>query len=256
MLGWFKKRKKKPAAEVKSQESNLDLQPAIDQREDSREPSLPEAQAPPVKAPEAPSPPAATVPELPPEEPVAPETKTSAATASPIGTRQSEPVEVKTGKATKKTLFARLTERLGKTRETFTYQMDALFLGKKEIDTDLLDDLEEILISADLGINTSMELIDDARRRVKRKELSDPESLKQTLKEKIRGFITANEQDATLVMPKTGPFVIMVIGVNGVGKTTTIGKIAYKFKRAGNSVMLVAGDTFRAAAVSQLKIWG
>lgn len=156
----------------------------------------------------------------------------------------------------KKSLFSRLTERLGKTRETFTYQMDALFLGKKEIDEDMLDDLEEILIMADLGVGTTMELLESARRKVKRKEMFDPESLKKTLKKQIKQLIIDNDQDASLVMPDKGPFVIMVIGVNGVGKTTTIGKIAMKFQQAGNSVMLVAGDTFRAAAVAQLKIWG
>jgi fused signal recognition particle receptor len=153
-------------------------------------------------------------------------------------------------------LFARLTNRLGKSRETFTYQMDALFLGKKQIDSNLLDSLEEILITADLGVETSVELIDYARKKVKRKELSDPSALKGILKEQIKKYILANEADANLVMPKSGPFVIMVVGVNGVGKTTTIGKIAHKFKQSGQSVMLVAADTFRAAAVSQLKIWG
>lgn len=159
-----------------------------------------------------------------------------------------------TGK--KKSLFSRLTEKLGKTRETFTYQLDALFLGKKEIDAAMLDDLEEILITADLGVATARELLENARRRVKRKELYDPRSLKETLKVQIKNLIAENDQDASLVMPDEGPFVIMVIGVNGVGKTTTIGKIAKKFQQAGKSVMLVAGDTFRAAAVSQLKIWG
>lgn len=158
--------------------------------------------------------------------------------------------------AKKKTLFSRLSERLGKTRETLTYQIDALFLGKKEISADLLDDLEEILITADLGVGTSQELIDYARRKVKRKELADVNSLKKALKKKIRRFIAENDQDATLVMPDKGPFVIMVIGVNGVGKTTTIGKIANKFVKSGSSVLLAAGDTFRAAAVAQLKIWG
>ncbi|MGB3210133.1 MAG: signal recognition particle-docking protein FtsY [Desulforhopalus sp.] len=156
----------------------------------------------------------------------------------------------------KKSLFSRLTEKLGKTRETFTYQLDALFLGKKEIDAEMLDDLEEILITADLGVGTTQELLETARRRVKRKEMFDPNSLKETLKVQIKKLITDNDEDAALVMPDKGPFVIMVIGVNGVGKTTTIGKIARKFQQTGNSVMLVAGDTFRAAAVAQLKIWG
>jgi len=156
----------------------------------------------------------------------------------------------------KRSLLTRLTEKLGKTRETFTYQLDALFLGKKEIDANMLDELEEILITADLGVTTTLELLENARRKVKRKELYDPKSLKETLKIQIRNLILENDRDATLVMPDKGPFVIMVIGVNGVGKTTTIGKIARKFQQAGNSVMLVAGDTFRAAAVAQLKIWG
>jgi fused signal recognition particle receptor len=153
-------------------------------------------------------------------------------------------------------LFSRLTERLSRTRDSLVFQMDSLFLGKKTIDAELLDDLEELLITADIGVETSSELIDYARRKVKRKELSDPNSLKKFIKEKLRSFIVDSTQPAELVMPDSGPFVIMVVGVNGVGKTTTIGKIAHKFKSSGQSVLLAAADTFRAAAVSQLKIWG
>lgn len=152
--------------------------------------------------------------------------------------------------------FTRLTEKLAQTRESFTYQLDTLFLGKKEIDADLLDDLEELLITADLGVSTTQEILDHARKKVKRNSLSDPAALKQVIKEKIKSFITDYQQDAELVMPDKGPFVIMVVGVNGVGKTTTIGKVAHKFVNSGQSVLLVAADTFRAAAVSQLKIWG
>jgi len=172
------------------------------------------------------------------------------------GTANTLQPQPKTEKPSQGNLFSRLSEKLSKTRETFTYQLDALFLGKKIIDNRLLDDLEEILIAADLGVGTTQELLEYTRRKVKRKEMTDPAALKEYLKEKIKYFITGNEKDATLVMPDEGPFVIMVIGVNGVGKTTTIGKIANKFINAGNSVLLVAGDTFRAAAVSQLKIWG
>lgn len=153
-------------------------------------------------------------------------------------------------------MFQRLSEQLGKTKEALVYRIDSLFLGKKEIDQELLDDLEEILITADLGVHTTQELLDEARRKVKRKELSDPQTLKRVLKEKIRSFIMETDRPAELVMPDKGPFVIMVVGVNGVGKTTTIGKIAHKFTTAGQSVLLVAADTFRAAAVAQLKIWG
>ncbi len=159
-------------------------------------------------------------------------------------------------KPEKKSLYSRLSQRLAKTRTTFNYQLDTLFLGKKEIDSDLLDDLEEILITADLGVATTQELLEYTRRKVKRKELTDPNSLKDVLKEKIISFIVDSEKNSDLFIPDEGPLVIMVIGVNGVGKTTTIGKIANKFIKSGQSVMLVAADTFRAAAVSQLKIWG
>ena len=153
-------------------------------------------------------------------------------------------------------LFRKLSERLSRTRESFTHRLDELFLGKKEIDADLFDELEEILVTADLGIGTTQELLESARRKVKREALSDPQELKSILKDKLKAIIVGQDQAAELVMPEEGPFVIMVVGVNGVGKTTTIGKIAKKFQRSGQSVLLVAADTFRAAAVSQLKIWG
>ncbi len=153
-------------------------------------------------------------------------------------------------------LLKKLSERLSRTRESFTQRLDELFLGKKEIDAELFDNLEEILVTADLGISTTQELLESARRKVKRDGLSDPQKLKAILKEKIRSIIVDHDRPGELVMPDKGPFVIMVVGVNGVGKTTTIGKVARKFQNAGQSVLLVAADTFRAAAVSQLKIWG
>ncbi len=152
--------------------------------------------------------------------------------------------------------FKRLAERLSRTRDSFINQMDQLFLGKKQIDSDLLDDLEELLITSDLGVATTSDIIEHARRQTKRNELSDPQALKALFKEKIRSYIMESTAPAELVMPDEGPFVIMVIGVNGVGKTTTIGKITHKFIRSEQSVLLVAADTFRAAAVSQLTIWG
>lgn len=163
---------------------------------------------------------------------------------------------VSSEKPGKGSLFKRLQECLGKTRQGLMYQLDIIFLGRKDIDYELLDKLEEILITADLGVNTTMELLDSARRQVKRKELSDPMALKKMLRDKILDFIRQTEQPAELVMPDSGPFVIMVVGVNGVGKTTTIGKIANKFKQSGQSVLLIAGDTFRAAAIGQLQLWG
>ncbi len=155
-----------------------------------------------------------------------------------------------------RSLFKRLRERLGKTRDSLVYRLDSLFLGRKEIDQDLFDELEEILITADLGVETTFDLLEHARTRVARDELSDPQSLKAIIQDRILSYIQSSDQPAELVMPDNGPFVIMVIGVNGVGKTTTIGKIASKFVKSGQSVLMIAGDTFRAAAIDQLKIWG
>ncbi len=154
-----------------------------------------------------------------------------------------------------KGLFRRLQEGLAKTRDSLVSRVDDLFLGRKEIDAELLDELEEILITADLGVNTTLDLLDEIRNRVSRKELKDPQALKLALKERILSFF-AGYDDTGMQVPAAGPFVIMVVGVNGVGKTTTIGKIANKFTESGQRVLLVAADTFRAAAIDQLKVWG
>jgi fused signal recognition particle receptor len=156
----------------------------------------------------------------------------------------------------KPSMFKRLQERLGKSRDTLVHRLDRLLLGRKKIDQELFDELEELLITADLGVNTALHLLETAKERVKRDQLSDPQTLKQVLREQILTFLLASDRAAELVLPESGPFVIMVVGVNGVGKTTSIGKIATKFVKAGQSVLLVAGDTFRAAAIDQLKIWG
>ncbi len=153
-------------------------------------------------------------------------------------------------------LFQRLKSRLAKTRDTLVARVDQLFLGKRVIDAELLEELEEILITADVGVGTTMSLLEEARGQVSRKELNDPQALRNYLQQKILSFVMAADKPAELVMPESGPFVIMVVGVNGVGKTTTIGKMAHKFKRSGQSVLIVAADTFRAAAIEQLAIWG
>jgi fused signal recognition particle receptor len=148
--------------------------------------------------------------------------------------------------------FSRLKERLTKTRETLITRVDRLVLGKKTIDEDLLDELEEILITSDLGVETTRALIESVQQKVKRKELSDPERLKDSLQTEIFRFL-----DVPGKIPDFSqvPYVILVVGVNGVGKTTTIGKLAQRFGEAGRKVLLVAGDTFRAAAGEQLEIW-
>ena len=153
-------------------------------------------------------------------------------------------------------LFRRLRERLGRTRESFVNRVDTLFLGRKEIDEELLEELEEILIAADLGVATVQELLARTREQIKRRDLHDPTALKAVLQQLIEEYLARAGRPEELALPAAGPFVIMVLGVNGVGKTTTIGKLAYKFKQAGQKVLLVAADTFRAAAIEQLQEWG
>lgn len=155
----------------------------------------------------------------------------------------------------KSTFFDRLKQGLSKTRAGLTGRLDQLMLGKKFINEDLLDELEEILYTSDLGVAAVQELIDLVRSAVARKELDDPVRLKEGLKENIIKFLGSVEAKGNTPLPDQ-PLVIMVIGVNGVGKTTTIGKLACMFRDRGKKVMLVAADTFRAAAIEQLTIWG
>ena len=152
-------------------------------------------------------------------------------------------------------LFKKLRTGLSKTRANFTGRLDRLFLGKKEITEDLLDELEEILFTSDMGVATTQELIESVQEKVARKELKDPEKLKDALREHILSFFEVPPVKHPLPAPGE-PLVIMVIGVNGVGKTTTIGKAAHRARQEGKEVLLVAADTFRAAAVEQLSIWG
>jgi fused signal recognition particle receptor len=150
--------------------------------------------------------------------------------------------------------FERLKKGLRKTHEGLVGRIDALLLGKKKIDADTLEELEEILITADIGVATTVELVRSLEQRLNRNELQDGEALKKALREEVLARLVRNS--APLDTGAASPFVIMVIGVNGVGKTTTIGKLASKFGAEGKKVLLAAGDTFRAAAVEQLEIWG
>lgn len=150
--------------------------------------------------------------------------------------------------------FERLKKGLSKTHESLIGRIDALILGKKEIDAGTLEELEEILITADIGVQTTVELIRTLEQRLKRKELQDGSALKAALKEEILARLARHA--APLDTTAASPYVIMVIGVNGVGKTTTIGKLASRFAAEGKKVLLVAADTFRAAAAEQLEIWG
>lgn len=150
--------------------------------------------------------------------------------------------------------FKRLREKLHKTREQFVSRVDRLVLGKKTIDMDLMDDLEEVLITSDLGVRTTRVLLQKVTERIKRQELKDPSKLREQLREEIKAILSVPAPPWDLQTHH--PFLAMVIGVNGVGKTTTIGKLAHQLKGEGLKVMLGAGDTFRAAAVEQLALWG
>jgi len=156
--------------------------------------------------------------------------------------------------AGKRGFFKRLRSRLVKTREIFTNRIDRLVLGKKVIDQDLLDELEEILITSDLGVKTTQLLLRKVADKVKRQELKDPGKLREQIRDEIRSILTLDAPP--LDYRGDHPFVVMIIGINGVGKTTTVGKLASQLKQQNLRIMLVAGDTFRAAAVEQLSIWG
>ncbi|MBF0508849.1 MAG: signal recognition particle-docking protein FtsY, partial [Deltaproteobacteria bacterium] len=149
--------------------------------------------------------------------------------------------------------FGRLKTRLAKTRQGFAARVDRLLSGGAPIDDDLIENLEEIMIVSDVGVNTTHEIIESLQRKVTRKEVKDSDELKKHLRETMVAFLQTQTKPLELTQK---PTVIMVVGVNGVGKTTTIGKLASRFTLIGRKVMLVAGDTFRAAAIEQLDIWG
>jgi fused signal recognition particle receptor len=187
-------------------------------------------------SPEPSAPPEAAAEALPPE----PEDGTAVAEAA------ESPAERRRG------LFRRLREGLGRTRHALAGGLERLFLGRREVDAEVLEELEELLITADLGVDTTLHLIAGIRERVKRRELGDAARLKEALREEMVRLLSAPPP-----APRHArPWVILLVGVNGVGKTTTIAKLAHRELLAGRQPLLIAGDTFRAAAVEQLEIWG
>ncbi|WP_322790444.1 signal recognition particle-docking protein FtsY [Microbulbifer elongatus] len=158
-------------------------------------------------------------------------------------------------KPKKEGFFARIRRGLSRTSSQFAEGMGNLFLGAKEIDEDLMEELETQLLMADVGLDATTEIIDRLTERVSRRELSNGEALYKALQEELAGLLNKVEAPLAIDQAKQ-PFVILVVGVNGVGKTTTIGKLAHRYLNEGKSVMLAAGDTFRAAAVEQLQVWG
>lgn len=148
--------------------------------------------------------------------------------------------------------FDKLKIGLGKTKSSLSDKMNDVFSNFRKVDEDLLEELEEILIMSDIGVETSTKIINNLRDRVKKEKLSDENDVKQALKEEIKNIL--DEQENGLDLSKK-PTVILVVGVNGVGKTTSIGKIANRIKKEGKEVIIAAADTFRAAAVEQVEIW-
>lgn len=152
-----------------------------------------------------------------------------------------------------------LNKGLQKTNESFLGKLSKALVGKSTVDDEVLDNLEEILVSSDVGINTTLKIIDRIQQRVARDKYLGASELDGILKEEIAALLSENNSDDTSdfqIPADKKPYVIMVVGVNGVGKTTTIGKLSAQFKKAGKNVLLGAADTFRAAAVDQLKLWG
>jgi len=148
--------------------------------------------------------------------------------------------------------FDKLKEGLAKTRKSITEKVDQVLVSFGKIDDELFEELEEILITSDMGIDTTMKIIQDLKSKVKERKITDPAAVKDLLKEEITEILRDDEAGLNI---DTSPSVILIIGVNGVGKTTSIGKIANLLKNQGKKVILAAGDTFRAAAIDQLEVW-
>jgi signal recognition particle-docking protein FtsY len=167
--------------------------------------------------------------------------------------KQSQPAEVASTPSSG--MLSRLKNRLRRTRAGLTEGLGKLFLGRKTIDDELLEELETHLLLADVGVDATQEIVTDLAQRIARKQLSDGNTLMAALHENLHAILAPCSQ--ALTIPEAiRPFTILMVGVNGTGKTTTIGKLARRFLNEGRSVMLAAGDTFRAAAIEQLQAWG
>jgi fused signal recognition particle receptor len=155
-------------------------------------------------------------------------------------------------KPAKEGFFSRLKSGLSKTRQGFINQITNLFSSYREINDELFEELEEILIQADVGVKTTMELIEGLEKRVQEENITEPDMLNKIFKEEISNLLKTDNDPLELA---DGLNILMVVGVNGVGKTTTIAKIASRYRKEGKNVLLAAGDTFRAAAIDQLRVW-
>ena len=265
LFGWLRKKPQAPAAEPPAAEPPEDSQPFAEEAGESRQQALHGADLAELEAPEIiPEPEPEPEPRPEAEVQAEPETEEAVATkASPDATSQPPvlasnavvPAAATSEAPAKLGFFARLKQGLSKTSASIGEGMASLFLGKKAIDDDLLDELETRLLMADVGVEATTAIMQNLARRVSRKELADSGALYKALQEELATLLRPVEQPLVIDTDKR-PFVILVVGVNGVGKTTTIGKLAKKLQLEGKKVMLAAGDTFRAAAVEQLQIWG
>lgn len=249
-----------PEIKPEPPEPEVEVEPAPAPSEVKPEPPEPEVEPAPVPPEVKPEPPEPEIkPAREPDTSPVPEPEVDPEPAEPdvqpeIQPEQKPALQEKPGE--KKGWFARIKSGLGKTRANLTDGIADLFLGKKQIDDELLEDLETQLLMADVGIEATSEIIGRLEARVSRKELNNPEALYRALQEELAAMLGQVATPLDMNKQTDGPFVILVVGVNGVGKTTTIGKLTQRFQREGKSVMLAAGDTFRAAAVEQLKVWG
>src|SRR5687768_8211100 len=161
--------------------------------------------------------------------------------------------------AIEREIGVRFSKAIAKTRDSINTRLDTIFEGRKQIDDQLLDELEEMLISTDIGVQTTMHLLEEIRKGVSRQEINDLAALKTVMKNELLDILQHSKDHGvaseTAVDDAIRPYVLMVVGVNGVGKTTTIGKLAQRIKNEGNDVLICAADTFRAAASDQLEIW-
>ncbi len=261
LFGWLRKKPQTPAAEPPPSEPLEDSQPFADEPDEQAREQLAEVEA------EQPEPIAevqvepeiASQPEPETEpEPVAQVDESMNVPEAPALAEiavEPAPVPMAEEQPAKLGFFARLKQGLSKTSASIGEGMASLFLGKKAIDDDLLDELETRLLTADVGVEATTAIMQNLSRRVSRKELADSGALYKALQEELASLLKPVEQPLRIDAGKQ-PFVILVVGVNGVGKTTTIGKLAKKLQLEGKKVMLAAGDTFRAAAVEQLQVWG
>jgi fused signal recognition particle receptor len=245
MRRWFRKKDRQP-----DDLENEALSPLEEESQETASrlpeeaPPTPESQAPALDKPPPPVPPPA--PQEPPA--VSMTTGEEAIIDLTVELKEEEEEEVEI----RKRRFLRFRERLGRTRKNLAGGLERLFLGRREVDAEVLDELEEMLITADLGVDTTLRLVEGIREKVKRRELRDANRLKDALRDEMVQILKGPLAPLRL----TKPWVILLVGVNGVGKTTTIAKLAHRDRTRGLNPLLIAADTFRAAAVEQLEIWG